>query len=219
MHELHDIHPVTMREPITFHCTQCSECCRNIRDSVMLAPYDAFRLTRHLRRDHAEITIEDVLMQYCEPKPLSRGYVIYVLKTVDDSGVCGFLKDGKCSIYAARPRTCRLYPFSVGPGVVDSYMAWYLCTERKEHFNSGTTTAREWKYKSLPREEEDAILAEFRCIAQMGKLLRRIPETVIEHATLQSMLFAYAYYDLDEPFLPQYLRNMKELMQQLQRLA
>ncbi len=60
---------------------------------------------------------DDVLLQYCEPTPLTdEGYPIYTLKTVGAEASCVFLQGNYCSIYAARPRTCRLYPFSAGPG-------------------------------------------------------------------------------------------------------
>ena len=215
MYEPHDIRQVAMREQIKFHCVQCGGCCRNVRDSVMLAPYDAFRLTGHLRQAEAEITIEEVLTRYCEPKPLSRGYIIHVLKTVDNSGICCFLKNAKCSVYAARPRTCRLYPFSVGPGDTEHSLAWYLCTERKEHFSGGEVTAREWRRKALSRKEESAMLAEFDGMKRLGKLLRRIPDSALWQATKLSMLFSYLYYDLDAPFLQQYQRNINELERRL----
>ncbi len=219
MHEMHDFRPVGMREKVPFQCSQCGGCCRNVRDSVMLEPYDAYRLARHLRHEDAGITIEDVLMRYGELKPLSRGYDIYVLKTVDDSGVCLFLKDGKCGIYAARPRTCRLYPFFVAPANDGSRLLWYLCTERPEHFGKGNITPREWQRKHLSREEESILLAEFEAVKELGKQMRRVPEQHLERATALTLLFSYYLYEMDRPFLPQYMRNVKELKRQLAVLA
>jgi Fe-S-cluster containining protein len=177
----------------------------------MLEPYDAYRLARHLRREDAGITIEDVLMQYGELKPLSRGYDVYVLKTVDDSGVCLFLQDGKCGIYAARPRTCRLYPFFVAPVNDGSRLLWYLCTERPEHFGKGIVTPREWRRKHLSREEESILLAEFEAVKELGELMRQVPEQNLTRATTHTLLYCYCFYDMDRPFLPQYQSNIEEL--------
>ncbi len=211
MNEMHDFRPVGMREKVSFQCSQCGGCCRNVRDSVMLEPYDAYRLARHLRREDAGITIEDVLMQYGELKPLSRGYDVYVLKTVDDSGVCLFLQDGKCGIYAARPRTCRLYPFFVAPVNDGSRLLWYLCTERPEHFGKGIVTPREWRRKHLSREEESILLAEFEAVKELGELMRQVPEQNLTRATTHTLLYCYCFYDMDRPFLPQYQSNIEEL--------
>ena len=50
--------PVTNRQPIAFECRACGACCKNIRDSVVLEPLDAFRIVREKQRngctDYAE---------------------------------------------------------------------------------------------------------------------------------------------------------------------
>ena len=215
MNEPHDIRPVGMRERVPFQCSRCGGCCRNVRDSVMLEPYDAYRLTKHLCRDAPEVTIEDVLLRYSEMKPLSRGYNVFVLKTVNDSGICLFLQNNKCSVYTARPRTCRIYPFSVAPADGGIRLQWFLCTERAEHFGEGHITPREWQRKYLPREEESILLAEFEAVREIGKLMRRVPEQRLVRAAAHVLLFSYDLYDLDQPFLPQYISNMEELKHQL----
>ena len=205
---MHDIRPVSMRERVPFRCAKCGGCCRNVRGSVMLEPYDAYRLTKHLHQEKPDITIEEVLLQYGEMKPLSRGY-----------NVCLFLRDDKFSIYAARPRTCRLYPFSVAPADDGTRLLWFLCTERAEHFGRGSVTPREWQRKYLPREEASILLAEFEAVKELGKLFRRVPEQHLLRAAALTLLLSYYFYDLEKPFLPQYISNVKELKRQLAVLA
>ena len=208
-----------MREKIVFGCSQCGGCCRNVRDSVMLEPYDAYRLTKHLRQTNPDITIEEALLQYGEMKPLSRGYEVFVLKTVDDGGVCLFLKGSKCDVYAARPRTCRLYPFCIAPSEEGKRLLWFLCTERAEHFEKGSVTPREWRRKHLSQEEESILLAEFEAVKELGKLMRQVPERNLARATTHTLLYRYCFYDLDRPFLPQYQSNIEELKRQLMVLT
>jgi Fe-S-cluster containining protein len=219
MYEMHDIRPVGMRERIAFQCSQCGGCCRNVRDSVMLEPYDAYRLTKYLRQEDSEISIEEVVHKYGEMKLLSRGYNVYVIKTVNDSGVCPFLRDGKCGIYTARPRTCRLYPFCVAPADDGTRLSWHLCTERTEHFGKGSVTAREWQRKYLSREEESVLLAEFETVKELGRLMRQVPEPHLARATMYTLLYSYCFYDVDQPFLTQYISNNKELKRLLIALA
>ena len=109
---------VHAKDCVDYQCRRCGQCCRHIRDAVMVESLDAYRLAKYLRSREPNIyTIDEVLSQYCEPTPLTNDcFPIFVLKTTGPDDSCIFLKDGLCSIYEARPRTCRLYPFSVGPG-------------------------------------------------------------------------------------------------------
>lgn len=109
---------VHAKDCVDYQCRRCGQCCRHIKDSLMVESLDAYRLANYLRgRDPNICTIDDVLTRYCEPMPLTNDcFPIFVLKTTGPDDSCIFLKDGLCSIYDARPRTCRIYPFSVGPG-------------------------------------------------------------------------------------------------------
>ena len=109
---------VSAKEFVTYQCSQCGHCCRRIEGCVMVESLDAYRMAKHLREQHCGVrSTDDVLLQYCEPTPLTdEGYPIYTLKTVGAEASCVFLQGNQCSIYAARPRTCRLYPFSARPG-------------------------------------------------------------------------------------------------------
>ena len=120
---------VRAKEFVSYHCSCCGHCCRHIEDCVMVESLDAYRMAKHLRNQHCGISsTDDVLLRYCEPMPLTdEGYPIYVLKTVGADATCIFLRENQCSIYAARPRTCRLYPFSVGPGERGRDFEYCLC--------------------------------------------------------------------------------------------
>ena len=185
----------------------------------MLEAYDAFRLTKHVYHTEGKTTIEAVLERYCKPMPLHRGYSIYVLKTVNDSGTCVFLRDNLCGIHGIHPRTCRLYPFCVGPDDGGNGLLWCLCTERKEHFGSGEVTARQWQRKFLPRMDTEILQAEFAAVQAIGKLMRMIPDNKIDRAEALALMYTYFLYDIKEPFLPQYVSNMGELIAHLKKLA
>ena len=115
---MNEIQPVRPKDQFTFSCHQCGECCRNIEGCVMVESLDAYRLARYLRAKGEPIEgIEDFLFRYCDPEPLTEeGFPIYMLKTNIPNGSCIFLTDGRCSVYPARTRTCRIYPLTVGPG-------------------------------------------------------------------------------------------------------
>ena len=92
---------VRAKEFVSYHCSCCGHCCRHIENCVMVESLDAYRMAKHLRNQHCDISsTDDVLLRYCEPMPLTdEGYPIYVLKTVGADATCIFLRENQCSIY------------------------------------------------------------------------------------------------------------------------
>ena len=86
-------------------CRGCSECCRAMEKTIVLDPYDIWRLNRMaglnfdaLLDGHAELVLDGAL-------------VLPVLSMRGEEEVCTFLDcSGRCSIHAARPGICRLFP-------------------------------------------------------------------------------------------------------------
>ena len=129
-------------------------------------------MAKHLREQHCGVSsTDDVLLQYCEPTPLTdEGYPIYTLKTVGAEASCVFLQGNYCSIYAARPRTCRLYPFSAGPGERGRDFEYCLCFDDNQqyHFNGGKVLVKDWLYRNFPREDKEFLKQQYRAIPEIG---------------------------------------------------
>ncbi len=212
MEKMKDIRSVGKREKIPFKCTACGACCKNVRDSIMLEPLDAYRLIRHFREEKAPVSPEDILSEYADLKLLSRGYWVYVLKTINNSGICVFLKDDKCGLYVNRPRTCRIYPFTVETYENSPEFKWFLCTEQAHHFRGPQITPQEWQRCFLSKEEIDFLKEEAKVLPSLGRIIRQIPDSMIDRAEAFALSFTYLAYDFDKPFLPQYKENMALLM-------
>ena len=45
-----NIVPITNKQAIKFKCTACGACCKNVKDSIILEPLDAFRIIAEKRR-------------------------------------------------------------------------------------------------------------------------------------------------------------------------
>lgn len=117
----------------------------------MLEPLDAYRIVRDKQKNGCTDSADDILWNMAELKELSPGFHVFVLRTVNDSGMCGMLRDDRCTIYSVRPHTCRLYPFTAEPCPEEHRIKWYLCTEQPHHFGLGSVTAREWQRKKYVR--------------------------------------------------------------------
>ena len=196
---------VSAKEFVTYQCSQCGHCCRRIEGCVMVESLDAYRMAKHLREQHCGVSsTDDVLLQYCEPTPLTdEGYPIYTLKTVGAEAACVFLQGNQCSIYAARPRTCRLYPFSAGPGERGRDFEYCLCFDDNQqyHFNGGKVLVKDWLYRNFPREDKEFLKQQYRIIPEIGKLMRRIPEELRRASVFKVLFYHYYSVDLDQPFL------------------
>lgn len=86
------------------NCKDCSYCCREMGESVVLSPYDIYELTTHLEKSFDEL-MEDKIELY-----MTDGMAAPNLKMTKGE-VCSFLnEEGRCSIHDFRPGLCRLFP-------------------------------------------------------------------------------------------------------------
>lgn len=138
-----------------------------------------------------------------------------MMNTTGADHSCVFLKEGRCSIYDARPRVCRQYPFSVAPGKRGRDFEWYLCLDRPFHLTGGKVLVNDWIYQSFPYEEREYLKREYEFIVRIGEALRELDESARKKSLKSILFFRYSFFELDKPFLPQYDRNMKALLQRL----
>lgn len=90
-----------MPVPVSFACRQCGACCR-WPGSVLLEAEDAAAAAAALGMPTADFIARHAA--------LARNRSQLTLKEAPD-GACEFLEaDGRCRIYAARPRQCRDFP-------------------------------------------------------------------------------------------------------------
>ncbi len=218
MESFHNIIPVSSRQAIRFSCSGCAACCKNVKDSIALEPLDAFRIIQHKRKSGCTDIPDDILWEIAELKDLSRGFPVFILRTVNDSGVCTLLKDDRCTIYPARPRACRLYPFTAEPLFSEQRIKWFLCTEQPHHFCGNAITARDWQKKNLSAEDAEYLFEECKVLPELGKLLRKIHEGNLLKAEQLIVVYRYFAYDFTQPFLPQFKDNMLFLKSLLGKL-
>lgn len=86
-------------------CVGCSDCCRGMGESIVLDPYDIYRLTINLHQ-----TFEEMLSDSLELHVVN-GLILPNLKMVGETESCRYLnEEGRCSIHGFRPGICRLFP-------------------------------------------------------------------------------------------------------------
>lgn len=165
--------------------------------------------------------IEDFLFRYCDPEPLTEeGFPIYMLKTKVPNGSCIFLTDGRCSVYPARTRTCRIYPLTVGPGERGRDFEYCLCLDRHQsHFTGSRVSVKDWLYQNFKREDKEYVKREYEIATELGKLMRAIDPAMRPGIVFKVLYYRYYNFDLDQPFQPQYEQNNRHLLADLHRIA
>lgn len=212
MNHASNIQPVTPGQWLPFRCQLCGACCREVENSIMLEPMDIYRLGRFLRERGEPIEgLEDVLAEYAHADFLMDCLPIFLLNTVGQDHACVFLKDGRCDVYEARPRTCRLYPFSVAPGDCGKDFLYCLCTERPHHFTGGRVSVKDWFYQNFSKDARQFVKADYDALPVLGKAVREMGEARFKRMLFQFLFYRYYNYDLDQPFMPQFIRNTEEL--------
>lgn len=87
-------------------CKDCSDCCRGMGNSVILDPYDIYRLEAGLGKGLESLMEADMV-----ELNVVDGCILPNLKMSGQSDGCAFLnRQGRCSIHEFRPGICRLFP-------------------------------------------------------------------------------------------------------------
>lgn len=210
--------PVRPKDQVMFRCRRCANCCRDLKDQLMLEPLDAYCLARFLRERNGAATIDTVYERYAHTDLLEGYLPIYLMNTVGADNSCVFLQDDRCSVYDGRPNVCRIYPFGVRPGQRGRTFEFYRCVDQHAaHFSDGRVQVKDWLRENFSGESRKFWTAEGNFLPILGGLLRRLGNDGIRANLFHILHYRYYNYDLDKPFMPQYTSNMAALKQSLQR--
>ncbi|MEJ2689766.1 MAG: YkgJ family cysteine cluster protein [Deltaproteobacteria bacterium] len=142
---------LTADSRIRFHChpgVSCfTACCGNI--NIILTPFDILRIRRFL----GNLAAEEFLLRFTTPTLLEKTDMPGVKLHLDEEGRCPFVTPEGCTIYEARPTTCRYYPvgmanFHEGAAEgTESEEFYFLVKEPhcKGHEEEQVQTIAEWR--------------------------------------------------------------------------
>ena len=103
----------------TCGCDNCSDCCNDVGDLVVLTPFDIYEMTTYLKEDFDKLIDEKITLR--ENNKIKLPY----LKMQEKSKNCSFLDENKrCTIHSKRPNICRLFP--LGRAYQDNDFKYFL---------------------------------------------------------------------------------------------
>ena len=118
-------------------CEGCSACCKGMGNSVVLDPYDVWRLSKGLSIPFASMIGKQVMLSVVD------GLILPSLNMENETGVCPFLnQEGRCSIHAFRPGICRLFP--LGRYYYEDRFSYVLMTGECKKENRTKVKIEKW---------------------------------------------------------------------------
>lgn len=118
-------------------CKGCSACCVGMGDTVVLDPLDIYRLTSHLGVSFENLLTSKVALGVVD------GIILPHLNMAGAEEKCGFLDgDGRCSVHAARPGICRLFP--LGRIYEDNSFKYFLQVHECPKENKTKVKVKQW---------------------------------------------------------------------------
>lgn len=120
-----------------YDCAGCSACCHGMGSSIVLDPYDIWRLENGLG-----LTFSELMERYIELNVVD-GIILPNLKLAGDTEACSFLnEEGRCSIHAYRPGICRLFP--LGRYYDGEGFQYFLQIHECKKTNRGKIKVKKW---------------------------------------------------------------------------
>lgn len=188
--------PIEPHETFRFDChcgVPCfNHCCRDLNQ--FLTPYDVLRLKNHLNVTSRQFT-QTYAMIYTGP---STGLPVVSLRfDSDEQKHCPFVTAEGCSVYPARPSSCRIYPLAraLKRNRSDGRISEHFAVIRESHCRGfeepGTRTVREW----LADQQLDAYLEMNDALMELIALKNQIRPGALslEHRQMVEM----AFYDIE----------------------
>jgi len=151
-------------------CQGCSACCRGMGNSIILDPYDIYRL-----QQGRGFILQELLAKGAVELQVVDGIILPNLAMVGEEERCSFLnEEGRCSIHESRPGICRLFPLG----------RYYEKDDFKYFLQVGECTAPHSKVKVNKWMDTPAMPRYHQFILQWHNLLKR------EEAFVNENLFA-----------------------------
>ena len=202
---------LTKNDYFPYKCKNCGDCCR-FYANIRLTPLDIYKMARYLSMD-----IKDFISDYCKVNDEKEILPVVEFINTGDNNFCPLFKDNKCSVHAAKPATCALYPLARLTNISTGEPIYFSQPHDKSE-DTENHSVQDWleQYNLLGDEEfagewYDFLTKTMTTITEMGAFaaIQIGTNTMYLHALILTSM--YYQYDNDEDFLTQFRNNRETL--------
>jgi Fe-S-cluster containining protein len=201
LEEISDGNLYELNDLVEVSCNGCkgsASCCHRMGNSIILDPYDIYRLTSSL-----DTTFEKLLIDKIELNVVD-GIILPNLKMTGMSESCAFLnQEGKCDIHSIRPGICRIFP--LGRYYENHNFKYFL--QQNECSNQSKTKMKVNKWIDTPDTEENS-----QFIIDWHYFLNDV-ESIIHNAQDEKLIKNLNMYLLNSFYVKAYDANMDFYLQ------
>lgn len=188
-------------------CKGCSACCRGMGNSIILDPYDIFRLEKGLNASFEQ------LLSRCLELNVAEGIILPNLRMAGPEEKCVFNdENGRCSIHSLRPGLCRLFP--LGRYYENGSFRYYLQIHECKKTNRTKIKVKKWlDTPDLPAYE--SFISDWHYFLKgVTETLRQSPDEALARSWNLKILqtFFATEWDLNGNFYAQYQERKQMLM-------
>ena len=153
-------------------CRGCSACCQGMGESIILDPYDIYRLTKGLN-----LSFEALLNDKIELNVFD-GMILPNLKMAGEKEACAFLnEEGRCSIHHIRPGICRLFP--LGRYYEDGGFKYFLQIYECKNQNRTKVKVKKWIDTPDLKQNENFILLWHDFVNEIQEKMMQVKDDVL----------------------------------------
>lgn len=185
-------------------CKGCSACCQGMGGSIVLDPFDLYRLEEGLSQSFEELLGSGLELQVVD------GIILPNLRMQGDREQCSFLDEaGRCRIHAFRPGICRIFP--LGRYYEGDCFHYFLQIHECRNKNRSKVKVHKWIDVPDARKYDAYICEWHRLLMRLEDELEENPERAREISMLVLVTFYQTAYDTQRGFYEQFYERLEAI--------
>lgn len=184
-------------------CKGCSACCRGMGNSIVLDPYDIYRLTTGLNCKFEELLIDKVDLNVVE------SIILPNLKMSGEGESCTFLNtEGRCTIHSIRPGLCRIFP--LGRIYENGSFEYFLQVHECKKQNRTKVKVKKWIDTPEPSKNAEFINQWHYFLKKVSNVLPNLSEEKVKQINMYILnTFFVTLYEARRDFYEQFEERLK----------
>jgi len=186
-------------------CKNCSACCHGMGTSIVLDPYDIYRMTKHF-----SCTIKELLETGVELNAVDH-LILPNLRMTGEEESCYYLnEEGRCSIHESRSGICRLFP--LGRIYENGSFQYFLQVHECPYENKSEVRVSDWLDTPILKKYEKYVNTWHYFLKDWeGIVIGLKNETEVKQYVMYLLMqFFNKPYDLTKDFYPQFYARLAE---------